>query len=102
MVVRDRWGSRIGFIFAVAGSAIGLGNIWRFPYIVGSHGGAAFIAVYLICLLLIGFPVLISEILIGRTTQKSPGGAFQELGKTKFWGSLGKLTILTGFIVSAF
>jgi neurotransmitter:Na+ symporter, NSS family len=102
MTVRDSWGSRIGFIFAVAGSAIGLGNIWRFPYIVGTHGGAAFIAIYIICLLLIGFPVLISEILIGRTTQKSPGGAFLQLGKKKGWEWIGKMTILTGFIVSAF
>lgn len=102
MVGRDKWGSRIGFIFAVAGSAIGLGNIWRFPYIVGSQGGAAFIAIYLICLLLIGFPVLICEILIGRTAQKSPAGAFRQLGGNASWAWAGKLTILTGFLVSAF
>lgn len=98
---RAAWGSRIGFIFAVAGSAVGLANIWRFPYVVGQHGGAAFIAVYLFCLLLIGFPVFMSEILIGRTTQTSPSGAFRMLGG-KGWAWAGKLTILTGFIVSAF
>lgn len=102
MVTRDSWGSRIGFIFAVAGSAIGLGNIWRFPYIVGHHGGAAFIAIYLICLALIGFPVLISEILIGKKTQTSPSGAFRMLGGNWTWAWLGRMTILTGFIVSAF
>lgn len=102
MEKRASWGTRIGFIFAVAGSAIGLGNIWRFPYLVGNNGGAAFIAVYLICLLLIGFPVLISEILIGRTAQSSPCGAFRLLGRGRLWGWLGKMTILTGFIVSAF
>lgn len=98
---RVSWGSRIGFIFAVAGSAVGLANIWRFPYVVGQHGGAAFIAVYLLCLLLIGVPVFISEILIGRTAQTSPSGAFRLLGG-KNWAWAGKMTIATGFIVSAF
>ncbi|HEV8052206.1 MAG TPA: sodium-dependent transporter [Parachlamydiaceae bacterium] len=99
---RVSWGSKLGFIFAVAGSAVGLANIWRFPYVVGQNGGAAFIAVYLLCLFLIGFPVFISEILIGRTTQTSPSGAFKELGRTAAWGWAGKLTILTGLLVSAF
>jgi neurotransmitter:Na+ symporter, NSS family len=98
---RGSWGSRIGFVLAVAGSAVGLGNIWRFPYIVGENGGAAFILVYLVCLLLIGFPVFMSEVLIGRTTQTSPSGAFAALGG-KNWGRFGKMTIITGFIVSAF
>ena len=99
---RATWGSRVGFIFAVAGSAVGLANIWRFPYVVGANGGAAFIAVYLLCLLLIGFPVFIAEILIGRTTQTSPSGAFAKLGGNPAWAWGGKMTILTGFIVSAF
>lgn len=99
---RVSWGSKLGFIFAVAGSAVGLANIWRFPYIVGENGGAAFIAIYLLCLILIGFPVFIAEILIGRTTQTSPSGAFQELGGTKKWGWAGKFTILTGLLVSSF
>lgn len=102
MEKRASWGSRIGFIFAVAGSAIGLGNIWRFPFLVGNNGGAAFIAIYLICLLLIGFPVLVAEILMGRTAQSSPSGTFELLGRSKVWGWIGKMTILTGFIVSAF
>lgn len=99
---RVAWGSRLGFIFAVAGSAIGLANIWRFPYMVGVNGGGAFLIVYLICLLLIGVPVFISEILIGRTTQSSPSGAFRKLGGSSLWGGIGKMTILTGFIVSSF
>lgn len=101
-MTRATWGSRIGFIFAVAGSAVGLANIWRFPYIVGQHGGAAFLAVYLISLFLIGFPVFISEMVIGRTTQTSPFGAFKQLGGSKAWGYIGKMTIFTGFIVSSF
>jgi NSS family neurotransmitter:Na+ symporter len=101
-MVRASWGSRVGFIFAVAGSAVGLANIWRFPYIVGQNGGAAFVLVYLLCLFLIGFPVFMSEMVIGRSTQTSPGGAFSMLGGNRFWGWAGKMTILTGFIVSSF
>lgn len=101
-MARVSWGSKLGFIFAVVGSAVGLANIWRFPYIVGQNGGAAFIIVYLICLLLIGFPVFMSEILIGRTTQTSPRGAFEDLGQSERWGWAGMMTIVTGFIVSSF
>lgn len=101
-MARDSWGSRLGFILAVAGSAIGLANIWRFPYIVGKHGGAAFIVIYLVCLALMGFPVFISEILIGRSTHTSPTGAFRKLGKNAFWSGAGTLTIITGFLVSSF
>lgn len=101
-MARDSWGSRLGFIFAVAGSAVGLANIWRFPYVVGQNGGAAFILVYLFCLLLIGFPVFMCEMLIGRTTQTSPSGAFRQLGNNAAWSWAGKWTIITGFIVSSF
>jgi len=99
---RESWKSRIGFISAALGSAVGLGSIWRFPYVVGQNGGASFILLYLIFLILIGFPLLISEILIGRTTQTSPYGAFRNIGKNKFWGLVGKTTIFTGFIISSF
>jgi neurotransmitter:Na+ symporter, NSS family len=102
MEKRASWGSRVGFIFAVAGSAIGLGNIWRFPFLVGNNGGAGFIVIYLVCLLLIGFPLLVAEILMGRTAQSSPSGTFKLLGRSRAWGWIGKMTILTGFIVSAF
>lgn len=98
---RETWGSQIGFILAVAGSAIGLANIWRFPYMVGQNGGAAFIAIYLLCMLLIGFPVFISEILIGKKTHSNPARAFEKLGGKK-WRKAGALTILTGFLVSTF
>jgi len=99
---RGSWSSKVGFIFAAAGSAVGLANIWRFPYVVGSNGGAIFVITYLLCLFAIGLPVFISEVLIGRTTQRSPSQAFKILGNSRFWGLLGKITILTGFIVSAF
>ncbi|MCH9630716.1 MAG: hypothetical protein S4CHLAM37_07200 [Chlamydiia bacterium] len=99
---REHWKSRFGFIWAAVGSAVGLGSIWRFPYVVGNNGGAAFILVYLVCLILVGFPVLLSELLIGRTTQKSPAGAFSAIGKTKTWKVFGVITICTGFLVSSF
>lgn len=99
---RATWGSRLGFMFAVAGSAVGLANIWRFPYVVGANGGSAFIILYLLCLCFIGFPVFMAEILIGRTTRTSPSGAFLALGKRPVWKWAGRMTILTGFIVSAF
>ena len=101
-MARPTWGSRTGFIFAVAGSAVGLANIWRLPYIIGENGGSAFLIVYLLCLLLIGFPVFMAEMLIGRTTQTSPSGAFQKLGGSYAWSFVGKMTIITGFIVSSF
>ena len=99
---RESWKSRIGFIFAALGSAVGLGSIWRFPYIVGENGGAVFIFLYLFCLFLIGFPTLIAEILIGRSTQTSPAGAYRLLGRSSSWAIGGKLAIITGLIISSF
>ncbi len=99
---RASWSSKIGFIFAVAGSAVGLANIWRFPYLTGHHGGGAFILLYLLCLFAVGFPSFIAEIAIGRNTQATPSAAFGMLGKNRFWSSIGGGTIITGFIVSAF
>ena len=99
---REQWKSRLGFIWAAVGSAIGLGSIWRFPYVVGENGGATFILLYLICLLLVGFPVLVSEILIGRKTNLNPSGSFKQIGGNKGWQGVGKMTIITGFLISSF
>ena len=99
---REKWGSKIGFVLAAAGSAIGLGNIWKFPYIAGENGGASFVLVYLICIAVIGLPVLIAEILIGRTTQRNPVGAFYKLSNSKIWASLGGLGVLAGFMILSF
>jgi NSS family neurotransmitter:Na+ symporter len=100
--IRENWGSKTGFILAAAGSAIGLGNIWKFPYIAGENGGASFIIVYLICIAIIGLPVLIAEILIGRTTQRDPVGAFYKLSNSKFWASVGGMGIVGGFLILSF
>ena len=99
---REQWKSRFGFIWAAIGSAIGLGSIWRFPYVVGEHGGAGFVLIYLICLILVGFPVLMCEMIIGRKVQLNPASAFKKLGRGALWGGIGKLTIVTGFLVSSF
>lgn len=100
---RETWASRLGFITAAAGSAIGLANIWRFPYLVGQNGGAAFILVYLAFLILLGYPLLVAEISIGRRGAKSPPGSFAVIGGKKgFWSKCGSLTVLTGLLISSF
>jgi len=76
---RGNWGSKFGFILAAAGSAIGLGNIWRFPYVAGENGGAAFVFIYVLFVVLIGLPVMIAELSIGRKTEKNPVGGFKTL-----------------------
>jgi len=100
--VRENWGSRVGFILAAAGSAIGLGNIWKFPYIAGEHGGAAFIFIYLICIAIIGLPVLVAEVLIGRTGKKNPVGSFKKLSKSKIWTSVGFMGVIAGFLILSY
>lgn len=99
---RENWGSKFGFILAAAGSAIGLGNIWKFPYIAGEHGGAAFIFIYLICIAIIGLPVLIAEILIGRTGKKNPVGSFKKLSNSRVWTSVGFMGVIAGFLILSY
>ena len=69
---RSHWGSRIGFILAAAGSAVGLGNIWKFPYVTGENGGGIFVVIYLACVVLVGLPVMIAEILMGAPPKAPP------------------------------
>ncbi|SVC66938.1 uncharacterized protein METZ01_LOCUS319792, partial [marine metagenome] len=66
---REHWGSKFGFILAASGSAVGLGNIWKYPYIAGENGGGAFTLIYLLCILIVGMPIVIGEFVIGRKTQ---------------------------------
>ena len=79
---REKWGGNIGFILAAAGSAVGLGNVWRFPFITGQNGGGAFVLVYLLCVLLIGLPIMICETTVGRWAQSDPIGAFGKIEPT--------------------
>lgn len=101
---REHWGNKLGFILAAAGSAVGLGNIWKFPYITGENGGAAFIFVYLICILVIGLPVLIAEVLLGRNSQKGPVSTFKLLAKKHrpLWIGVGGMFFVTGLIILSY
>ncbi len=101
MATRGGFSSRLGFIAAAAGSAVGLGNIWGFPAEVGAGGGGAFVLMYLIFCFILCFPVMVTEIAIGRKTQKNPVGAFNALGFRK-WNFVGKIGILSGFLILSF
>ena len=85
---RDQWGSKLGFILAAIGSAVGLGNIWRFPYLAAKYGGGIFLLIYIILALTFGYSMIVAETALGRTTRKSPVGAFGKFGKSK-WLSFG-------------
>ncbi len=99
---RDHWASKLGFVLAAAGSAVGLGNIWRFPYKAGQYGGGAFVIAYIISVIVIGIPIMISEFIIGRSAQRSPVGAFKKLRKSKWWPLVGWLGVLAGFTILSY
>ena len=100
---RSHWGSRIGFVLAAAGSAVGLGNIWKFPYVTGENGGGIFVFVYLACVALVGLPVMVAEVLMGRATQSSPVGAFKSLaGAGSGWIGVGWLGVLSAFVILSY
>ena len=99
MSERVNFGSRIGAILAAAGSAVGLGNVWRFPYETGIHGGAAFILVYLGCVFIFGLPIMIAEFTIGRRSKACTGGAYDALAPGTLWKWVGYLGVLTGFLI---
>lgn len=102
-MTRGQWSSRLGFVLAGAGSAIGLGNIWKFPYITGMHGGGLFVLVYLFWILLIGIPILAAEVMIGRAGAASPVGAFRRLSRPGSpWIIIGLLGVLTGTIILSY
>ena len=103
---RGLWSSRWAFFLAATGSAVGLGNIWKFPYITGENGGGAFVLVYLACILVIGIPLLMAEVMIGRRGRANPEGAFAALarqaGASRHWRILGSVAVLTGFLILSF
>ena len=99
---RGTWGSRAGFILAASGSAVGLGNIWRFPTQVGQGGGAAFVVVYLACVFLICVPIMMAELAIGRRAQQSPVRSFAKLRPGTRWWLVGALGVLTGAGILSF
>jgi NSS family neurotransmitter:Na+ symporter len=99
---RGQWKSRFGFVLAAAGSAVGLGNIWKFPYITGENGGGLFVLIYLVCILAVALPVLYAEILIGRAAQRAPIGAFKLLSNKSMWWLVGLMGVITGFLILSY
>lgn len=99
---RASFGSKLGVILATAGSAVGLGNIWRFPYMAGENGGAVFIIIYIFCVLLLGIPCMISEFIIGRHGQANTARSFRKLSGGTMWSLIGYMGVLTGFLISGY
>ena len=99
----DHWSSRFAFLMAAVGFAVGLGNIWRFPYITGENGGAAFVIVYLLCAFCIGMPILIAELMVGRRGQASPPEAMAvvatESGRSRQWQWVGGMGLLAAYTI---
>ncbi len=104
--LHGQWSSKLAFILAVTGSAVGLGNIWKFPYMVGVNGGGAFVLIYLLCVLVIGLPIMMSEIMLGRRGRRNPVATMQILGEEEAghmkWGLVGFMGVLAGFIILSF
>ena len=100
---RGRWSSRFAFVLAAAGSAVGLGSIWKFPYITGANGGGWFVLVYLACIAVVATPIMIAEVLIGRTAQRSPVAAFTALaGRGRGWRLAGWLGVAAAFLILSY
>ena len=104
--IHGQWSSRLAFILAVSGSAVGLGNIWKFPYITGVNGGGAFVLIYLLCILAIGFPIMISEIMLGRRGRRNPITSMEVLGREEtgsgIWKFVGVIGLVAGFLILSF
>ncbi|MCT4585267.1 MAG: sodium-dependent transporter, partial [Peptostreptococcaceae bacterium] len=100
MQKRENWGSRLGFIMAAAGSAVGLGNIWKFPFTAGENGGGAFVLLYLIFVVIIGFSVMLTEFAVGRRKQLAAVGAYKSVDKR--WTFAGVLGVFSGFLIMGF
>ena len=101
--LHGNWSSRLAFIMAVTGSAVGLGNIWKFPYMAGQNGGGAFVLVYLLFIFLIGMPVMMSEILIGRRGRRNPVSTMsllgEEEGRSSQWKWVGALGVIAAMLI---
>ncbi len=104
--LHGNWSSRFAFILAVTGSAVGLGNVWKFPYVAGQNGGGAFVLVYLACVIIVGMPVMMSEILIGRRGRRNPVATMallgQEEGSSKHWRLVGGMGVLGGILILSY
>jgi len=101
-VEREHWKSSLGFVLAAAGSAVGLGNIWRFPTLTGQNGGGGFVLLYVSIVLLVGLPLMYVELSMGRAAQRGPVGAFRALAPHRAWRLLGYLFVLTGIVILSY
>ena len=99
---RGSFGSKLGVILATAGSAVGLGNVWRFPYMTGQNGGAAFILIYLVCIFMLGIPGMVGEFIIGRHSAANAARSYHNLSNGKPWGILGVMGVVTSMIILGF
>ncbi|MDH5471207.1 MAG: sodium-dependent transporter, partial [Gammaproteobacteria bacterium] len=104
--IHGQWSGRLAFILAATGSAVGLGNIWKFPYITGENGGGAFVMTYLLCIAVIGLPIMMAEVLIGRRGRQSPINTMRELaadaGASRYWVLLGWAGVVAGFLILSY
>ena len=99
---RANFGSKLGVILATAGSAVGLGNVWRFPYMAGENGGAVFIMIYVVCVVLLGIPCMVSEFIVGRHGQANTARAFRKLAGGTPWSLIGYMGVMTGFLITGY
>ena len=99
---RANFGSKLGVILATAGSAVGLGNVWRFPYMTGENGGAVFIMIYINCVVVLGIPCMISEFIVGRHGRANTARAYRELADGTPWALIGYMGVLTGFLITGY
>ena len=99
---RVNFGSKLGMVLATAGSAVGLGNVWRFPYMVGENGGAAFILIYIMCIMLLGIPCMMSEFIIGRHGAANTARAYSRMDTHKAWHIVGLMGVITGFLITGY
>ncbi|OAD23845.1 sodium-dependent transporter family protein [Candidatus Thiomargarita nelsonii] len=104
--IHGEWSSRLAFILAATGSAVGLGNIWKFPYVTGENGGGAFVIVYLLCIAMIGLPVMMAEVLLGKRGRSSPINTMRTLAKegghSRLWQLLGWVGVIAGFLILSY
>ncbi len=101
-IERGNFATKMGIILATAGSAVGLGNVWRFPYMAGENGGAVFILIYFVCVLLLGIPCMISEFIIGRHAQSNTARAYRIMSDGTAWTLIGYMGVLTGFLITGY